>query len=171
MSNIVGSFARSMPVTGSFTRTAVNHASGVRTPLGGIFTGALVLAALTLTSTFYFIPKATLAGVIIAAMFYMIEYQEIQVIWRTNSKQNKINNNTKLFQIYRIGYYSLDNYDSRMLIFGPRLRNPNWNYCKPYLRFVQRSATKNDKRGAKCKKFKNSFKFKIKLNSRFLTNK
>lgn len=37
--NIFGSFVRSMPVTGSFTRTAVNHASGVRTPLGGIFTG------------------------------------------------------------------------------------------------------------------------------------
>ncbi|KMQ95241.1 sodium-independent sulfate anion transporter [Lasius niger] len=37
--NIFGSFVRSMPVTGSFTRTAVNHASGVKTPLGGIFTG------------------------------------------------------------------------------------------------------------------------------------
>jgi hypothetical protein len=37
--NIFGSFVRSMPVTGSFTRTAVNHASAVKTPLGGIFTG------------------------------------------------------------------------------------------------------------------------------------
>lgn len=41
--NIFGSFVRSMPVTGSFTRTAVNHASGVRTPLGGIFTGTWVV--------------------------------------------------------------------------------------------------------------------------------
>lgn len=39
LSNIAGSFVRSMPVTGSFTRTAVNNASGVRTPAGGIFTG------------------------------------------------------------------------------------------------------------------------------------
>lgn len=85
-SNIVGSFVRSMPTAGSFTRTAVNHASGVRTPLGGLFTGALVLSALTLTSTFYYIPKATLAAVIISAMFYMVEYQEFAVIWKTKSK-------------------------------------------------------------------------------------
>jgi len=39
VSNIFGSFVRSMPVTGSFTRTAVNNASGVRTPAGGIATG------------------------------------------------------------------------------------------------------------------------------------
>lgn len=37
--NIFGSFCRSMPVTGSFTRTAVNNASGVKTPLGGLITG------------------------------------------------------------------------------------------------------------------------------------
>nr|CAD7263012.1 unnamed protein product [Timema shepardi] len=37
--NVLGSFVGSMPVTGSFTRTAVNNASGVRTQLGGIITG------------------------------------------------------------------------------------------------------------------------------------
>lgn len=37
--NVVGSFFHSMPVTGSFSRSAVNNASGVRTPLGGIYTG------------------------------------------------------------------------------------------------------------------------------------
>jgi len=37
--NVVGSFFQSMPVTGSFSRSAVNNASGVRTPLGGIYTG------------------------------------------------------------------------------------------------------------------------------------
>lgn len=37
--NVVGSFFHSMPVTGSFSRSAVNNTSGVRTPLGGIYTG------------------------------------------------------------------------------------------------------------------------------------
>lgn len=37
--NVAGSFFHSMPVTGSFSRSAVNNASGVRTPLGGIYTG------------------------------------------------------------------------------------------------------------------------------------
>lgn len=37
--NILGSFVRSFPTAGSFSRTAVNSASGVRTPLGGLLTG------------------------------------------------------------------------------------------------------------------------------------
>lgn len=37
--NVAGSFVSSMPVTGSFSRSAVNHASGVRTPMGGVYTG------------------------------------------------------------------------------------------------------------------------------------
>ncbi|XP_012285866.1 sodium-independent sulfate anion transporter isoform X2 [Orussus abietinus] len=83
LTNILGSFVRSMPVTGSFTRTAVNHASGVRTPLGGFFTGALVLlAAGLLTSTFRFIPKATLAGVITCAMYYMLDFKTYMLLWR-----------------------------------------------------------------------------------------
>ncbi|XP_012526605.1 sodium-independent sulfate anion transporter [Monomorium pharaonis] len=82
--NICGSFVRSMPVTGSFTRTAVNNASGVKTPMGGVITGGLVLLACgLLTSTFEYIPKATLAAVIIIAMFYMFEARIFIVLWRT----------------------------------------------------------------------------------------
>ncbi|XP_034243364.1 sodium-independent sulfate anion transporter-like isoform X2 [Thrips palmi] len=84
LGNMLGSFVRSMPVTGSFTRTAVNNASGVRTPAGGIFTGLLVMGALgLLTSTFYYIPKATLAGLIMTAMFSMIDYEVVSLLWRT----------------------------------------------------------------------------------------
>lgn len=76
--NIFSSCFSAMPTTGSFTRSAVNHTSGVRSPLSGAFTGALVLLALgLLTSTFYFIPKAVLAAVIISAMFPMMEFKEI----------------------------------------------------------------------------------------------
>lgn len=83
--NIIGSMVRSMPVTGSFTRTALNNASGVQTPAGGIFTGLLILLALTLlTSTFYFIPKASLAGLIITAMFSMIDFAIFGRLWRNN---------------------------------------------------------------------------------------
>lgn len=58
--NVLGSCASSMPVTGSFSRSAVNHASGVKTPMGGLYTGLLILLALTLlTPYFYFVPKGT----------------------------------------------------------------------------------------------------------------
>uniref|UniRef100_A0A182QWX7 STAS domain-containing protein n=1 Tax=Anopheles farauti TaxID=69004 RepID=A0A182QWX7_9DIPT len=84
MCNIVGSFVSSMPITGSFTRSAVNNNSGVRTTLGGIATGILVLLSLgLLTDTFYFIPKAVLAGVMITAMFFMVEFHAAAEIWRT----------------------------------------------------------------------------------------
>ncbi|XP_065156872.1 sodium-independent sulfate anion transporter-like isoform X2 [Atheta coriaria] len=84
VSNIMGSFVGSMPVTGSFTRTAVNNASGVRTPLGGVFTGSMVLLALGfLTSTFAYIPKATLASVVLVSMYYLFEFEAIATLWRT----------------------------------------------------------------------------------------
>ncbi|XP_043203128.1 sodium-independent sulfate anion transporter-like isoform X2 [Amphibalanus amphitrite] len=82
--NLVGSFFSSMPVTGSFSRTAVNNSSGVRTPLGGIFTGLLVMLALQfLTPYFVFIPKATLSAVIICAVIYMIEIEIVRPMWRS----------------------------------------------------------------------------------------
>ncbi|XP_017469311.1 PREDICTED: sodium-independent sulfate anion transporter-like [Rhagoletis zephyria] len=86
IANIMGSFVSSMPITGSFTRTAINNASGVKTTLGGAFTGILVLMTLAfLTETFYYIPKATLAAIIIAAMIFMVEYERIVEIWRAKS--------------------------------------------------------------------------------------
>lgn len=39
VSHVLGSFFSALPTAGSFTRSAVNEASGVRSPIGGIFTG------------------------------------------------------------------------------------------------------------------------------------
>lgn len=86
MSSMIGSFVSGMPVTGSFTRTALNDASGVRTPFGGIYTSILVLSALgLLTGTFYYIPKPVLAGVILVAVLSMIEYSTVPYLWKTKS--------------------------------------------------------------------------------------
>lgn len=88
LSNICGSFFSSIPVTGSFSRSAVNHASGVKTPIGGIYTGALVLLALgLLTPYFRYIPKAALSAVIISAVIFMIEYEVIRPLWRCNKRE------------------------------------------------------------------------------------
>ena len=56
--NIAASFVQSMPITGSFSRTAVNCASGVKTQAGGLFTGALVMVCLACLMEYCaFIPK------------------------------------------------------------------------------------------------------------------
>jgi MFS superfamily sulfate permease-like transporter len=44
-----------------------------------------LLALGLLTSTFAYIPKATLAGVIISAVIFMVEYEMIPLLWRTKS--------------------------------------------------------------------------------------
>lgn len=73
--NIASSFFQSIPITGSFTRTAVNHNSGVKTTFGGIITGIIVLLALgLLTGTFYFIPKTTLAAVCFKNYHFFITF-------------------------------------------------------------------------------------------------
>ncbi|XP_019869621.2 sodium-independent sulfate anion transporter-like [Aethina tumida] len=87
MCNVIGAFFSSMPITGSFSRSAVNHASGVQTPFGGVFTGVMVLLALSfLTPYFAFIPKASLAAVIISAVIFMIEYEVVKPMWRSSKK-------------------------------------------------------------------------------------
>ncbi|CAG9786111.1 unnamed protein product [Diatraea saccharalis] len=84
LSNILGSFVTAMPITGSFSRSAVNHASGVATQMGSVYTGVLVLLALSLlTPYFYYIPKASLAAVVISAVIFMIEYEVVKPMWRS----------------------------------------------------------------------------------------
>ncbi|XP_040160060.1 sodium-independent sulfate anion transporter-like [Anopheles arabiensis] len=81
--NVASSFISSIPTTASFARSAINSSSGVVTPFGGVFTGALVLLALgLLTDYFFYIPKTTLAAVIIAAMIFIIEYRAVAEMWR-----------------------------------------------------------------------------------------
>ncbi|XP_026464501.1 sodium-independent sulfate anion transporter-like [Ctenocephalides felis] len=88
LSNIFGSFVSSMPVTGSFSRSAVNHASGVQTPLGGVYTGLLVLLAIgLLTPYFHYIPKSSLSAVIICAVIFMIEYEVVRPLWRCSRRE------------------------------------------------------------------------------------
>lgn len=85
--NVVSSFVSSMPVSGGLSRGAVNHSSGVKTTLGGVYTGLLVLISLQfLTPYLYYIPKAALAAVIIAAVVFMVELHVVKPMWRTKSK-------------------------------------------------------------------------------------
>lgn len=82
--NIASSFVKSMPVSGALSRGAVNNASGVKTSFGGIYTGLVVIISLKyFTPYFYYIPKASLAAVIIAAVVFMVEFHVIKPMWRT----------------------------------------------------------------------------------------
>eukprot|EP00794_Sanderia_malayensis_P008999 gene8999-9960_t len=82
IANILSSFVSAYPITGSFSRTAVNSQSGVRTPAGGIFTGVLVILAIKfLTPAFQYIPRACLGAIIILAVLQMVDYKIVKKIW------------------------------------------------------------------------------------------
>ena len=89
--NFAGSFVGSMPIGGSFSRCAVNSASGVKTPLGGLYTGIIVLLCLVfLMPACALIPKATLGAVVFCGVIFTIEYEIIKPIWTSYSKKNNI---------------------------------------------------------------------------------
>ena len=73
LSNLLGSFFQAMPITGGFSRTAVNSESGVKSPLSGLVSSACVLVSIyKLADAFYWIPKATLSAIIIAAVWQIV---------------------------------------------------------------------------------------------------
>ena len=79
----IGSFTGSAAVTASFGRSAVNSTSGVRTPLGGVITGIIIILTCAFLSPFLaFIPTSALSAVIIFAMFFTIEYSLPLRLWR-----------------------------------------------------------------------------------------
>ncbi|CAG2056068.1 unnamed protein product [Timema podura] len=87
MCNLFGSFVQSTPTTGAFTRSAVSNASGVKTPMGGLYSGTIILLALGyLTPYFYFIPRCTLAAVLITAVMFMIDFKIMIHLWKCSKR-------------------------------------------------------------------------------------
>ena len=77
LSNFVGSFFGSYPVSGSFTRTAVSVDAGARTPMAAIFgTLALAVALFGLAPLFEDVPIAAVAGVIVLSAFGLLRFDE-----------------------------------------------------------------------------------------------
>ncbi|KAI1938714.1 hypothetical protein LOZ12_004035 [Ophidiomyces ophidiicola] len=75
VANLLGPFLGGYPVTGSFSRTAIQSKAGVRTPLGGVVTAMVVLLAIyALPPVFFFIPNSSLSAVIIHAVGDLITH-------------------------------------------------------------------------------------------------
>ncbi|KAL1383590.1 SulP family sulfate permease [Phyllosticta capitalensis] len=73
VSNLLGPFLGGYASTGSFSRTAIKSKAGVRTPFAGVITAIVVLLAIyALPAVFFYIPNATLSGVIIHAVMDLI---------------------------------------------------------------------------------------------------
>ncbi|KAG9230138.1 SulP family sulfate permease [Amylocarpus encephaloides] len=86
VTNILNGIFGGMAVGGAISRTSVNNESGVRSPLGGLFTTTLVLLGVFfLTGVLFWIPKAVLAAVIIVAVIKIVPSYKVFVgFWKTS---------------------------------------------------------------------------------------
>ena len=79
LANIIAGLFSGYPVTGGFSRTAVNYQAGAKTPLASVATAGLVLLTLlAFTPLFTHLPKVVLAVVIIMAVIGLIDIREIR---------------------------------------------------------------------------------------------
>jgi len=83
--NIVASALKAFPITGGFSRTAVNDQAGAKTGLASIISAFLIiLTLLFLTSYFYFLPNAVLAAIILVAVYGLIDFKEAKHLWHAD---------------------------------------------------------------------------------------
>jgi SulP family sulfate permease len=85
LANIVSGASQAFPVSGSFSRSAVNLNSGAMTGLSSVFAGLLVLLTLLfLTSLLYHLPQAVLAAVIMLAVVGLVNFGALRHAWQTH---------------------------------------------------------------------------------------
>lgn len=86
LSNFANSFFNVMGVGGAMSRTSVNSACKVKSPLYGVMTTAVILVCIyKLSDVLYWIPKATLAAIIITAVWPLINPPSVFYrYWKTS---------------------------------------------------------------------------------------
>ena len=85
LANIAGSFTQSFPVSGSFSRSAVNLAAGATSGMASVFAWLMVMATLLfLTPLLYHLPQAVLAAIILMAVINLINPGAMRHAWQAH---------------------------------------------------------------------------------------
>ncbi len=83
--NIAAAFTGGYPVNGGFSRSVVNFNAGANTGLASMITALLVgLTVIFLTPTFYFLPQAVLAAIIMVAVASLVDVAMLRHVWKYN---------------------------------------------------------------------------------------
>jgi len=91
MANIAAGFFSGYPVSGSFTRTAVNFQSGARSQMSSVFGGLLILAGvLAFGPLAAYLPKAALAGLIMFIAYRMVDWRGVRRVTRSSRTETGI---------------------------------------------------------------------------------
>jgi SulP family sulfate permease len=83
LANICGALTKSYPISGSFSRSAVNLQSGGVSGLSSVFTSlAVVLVLLFFTPFFYHLPQSVLAAIIMMAVIGLVNVRGFIHAWQ-----------------------------------------------------------------------------------------
>lgn len=85
LAKIAAAFCHSMPVSGSFSRSALNLALSARTAFASVVSALCVLLTLLFfTSLLFHLPKAVLAAIIMMAVIGLVDLAAIRNAWRAS---------------------------------------------------------------------------------------
>ena len=83
LAKVAAAFCHSMPVSGSFSRSALNLASHARSGWSSLYAAAFVLATLAFfTPLLHHLPRPALAAMILLAVFNLIDLEGMRSAWR-----------------------------------------------------------------------------------------
>lgn len=87
LANFLGAFAKSMPTSGSFSRSAVNFSSRAKTGVSSLVSALIVaLSLLFLTPLFKHLPMPVLAAIILRAVINLFDYKEAIRLWKVHKR-------------------------------------------------------------------------------------
>jgi len=82
VANLTSAASGGYPVTGGFSRSVVNFDAGAETPAAGVYTAiGIAISTLALTPLLFFLPKATLAAIIVVAVLSLVDFSVLTRTW------------------------------------------------------------------------------------------
>jgi len=82
ITNLAAGMSSSFPAAASFSRSAVNNSTGARSQLAGLLTSMVMLCTLMfLTPLFYYLPKFTLAAIVMSSVIPLIAISEARKLY------------------------------------------------------------------------------------------
>ncbi len=83
IASISSGFSGGYPISGSFSRTALNFSAGAVSGMSSVFTGLIVaLFLMFLTGTLYYLPTAALGAIIMVAVVKLLNFRQLASYWK-----------------------------------------------------------------------------------------
>lgn len=85
LAKLAAAFSGAMPVSASFSRSALNYASGARTGLSNLVTvGMVMLTLLYFTPLLWHLPKPVLAAIILQTVANLLDFKALRRAWHAS---------------------------------------------------------------------------------------